>query len=242
MALAIGSALERLQTETGRYDKPKYRKNYQRFFKEKLAQPESIALNYLRKISATVYREFRKLTVDEKLAICEALLKDGTDYSRFFAFDWAEKSVKQCGPEEFNRFERWLRTRVDNWAVCDQLCCGVIGELVAINPGLVTKTRSWAKSKNRWLKRASAVSLIPGLRDTIDIREGIATANLLLADEDDMVRKGCGWMLKEATKRFQGEVFVYVMKNREKMSRTTLRYAIEKLPSEMKKRAMGKSK
>lgn len=242
MVSVIDSALERLRTETGRYDKPKYRKNYQRFFKEKLAQPESIALNYLRKISGTVYREFRKCPVGEKLAICEALLKDGTDYSRFFAFDWAEKSVKQCGPSEFKRFERWLRSKVDNWATCDHLCCGVIGKLVAVNPGLVKKTRSWAKSKDRWLKRASAVALIPGLRDTIDIREGIATANLLMADEDDMVRKGCGWMLKEATKRFQGEVFAYVMENRDKMSRTTLRYAIEKLPAGTKKRAMGKAK
>lgn len=240
MTDTITSAIEQLRRETGRYDKPKYRKNYQRFFKEKLAQPESIALNYLRKISATVYREYRNRPISEKLAICEALLEDGSDYSRFFAFDWAQKSVKQCGSEEFKRFERWLKTRVNNWAVCDQLCCGVIGELVAINPPLVSKTRKWAKSKNRWLRRASAVALIPGLRESIDIREGLATANLLLADDDDMVRKGCGWLLKEASNRFQDEVFAYIMKNRARMSRTTLRYAIEKLPAGMKKRAMGK--
>ncbi len=238
MDSVIESALERLRTETGRYDKPIFRKNYQRFFKEKLTQPESIALNYLRKISATVYREFRKLPIGDKLSICEALLADGTDYSRFFAFDWAEKSVRACSVDEFRRFERWLKTRVDNWALCDHLCCGVIGELVAANHSLVTKTRTWAKLKSRWLRRASAVALIPGFRESIDIREGLVTADLLLADNDDMVRKGCGWMLKEATRRFPDEVFAYVVKNRDKMSRTTLRYAIEKLPAGMKKKAM----
>lgn len=242
MTDSVTSATEQLRTETGRYDKPKYRKNYQRFFKEQLAQPESIALNYLRKISATVYREYRKLSIGEKFAICEALLKDGTDYSRFFAFDWAEKSVQQCGPREFKRFERWLKLRVDNWGACDHLCCGPLGKLIAANPELAAKTRAWARSKNRWLRRASAVALIPGLRDSIDIKEGFATANLLLADEDDMVRKGCGWMLKDATKRFPDEVFAYVVKNRDRMSRTTLRYAVEKLPARLKKKAMGKAK
>jgi 3-methyladenine DNA glycosylase AlkD len=242
VSTVVTSAIERLRTETGRYDKPKYRKNYQRFFKEKLAQPESIALDYLRKISATVYRDFRKTPVNERLALCDALLKDGTDYSRFFAFDWAHKSIKECKAGEFRRFERWLKSYVNNWASCDHLCCGVIGELVSANPGLVPKTRRWAKSKNRWLRRASAVALIPGLRESIEVRDGFATADLLLGDEDDMVRKGCGWMLKEATKRFQREVFSYVMTNRDKMSRTTLRYAIEKLPTGMKTRAMGKSR
>ncbi len=239
MPFSIPRVIEQFRKETAKYNRPKYRKNYQRFFKEKLAQPESIALNYLRLISRTVYRDYRNLPVSDKLAVCEALLADKTDYSRFFAFDWAEKSTRECPAGEFARFERWLKTRVESWSTCDHLCCGALGRLVASNPQLVIRTRKWTKSRNRWLRRASAVALIVALRDSLDIVEGFKTADLLLADEDDMVRKGCGWMLKEASRRFPDEVFAYVMKNRDKMSRTTLRYAIEKLPAGMKEKAMG---
>ena len=66
------------------------------------------------------------------------------------------------------------------------------------------------------------------------------TADLLLTDDDDMVQKGYGWMLKEAANRFPNEVFNYVMKNRRDMPRTALRYAIEKYPAAKRKEAMKK--
>jgi len=60
-------------------------------------------------------------------------------------------------------------------------------------------------------------------------------------DEEDLVLKGYGWMLKEATKRFPDEVFEYVIKNKSKMPRVSLRYAIEKLPKDKKQQAMAKN-
>ena len=65
-------------------------------------------------------------------------------------------------------------------------------------------------------------------------------ANLLLTDEDDLVRKGYGWMLKEAGREHQQEIFDYVMKNKKVMPRTALRYAIEKFPKDLRTKAMEK--
>ena len=65
------------------------------------------------------------------------------------------------------------------------------------------------------------------------------TADILLLDEDDMVQKGYGWMLKEISNRRPREVFDFVMKRKDVMPRTALRYAIEKLPPAWKKRAMA---
>jgi 3-methyladenine DNA glycosylase AlkD len=59
-------------------------------------------------------------------------------------------------------------------------------------------------------------------------------------DVDDMVQKGYGWMLKAASEAHQKEVFDYVFKNKAKMPRTSLRYAIEKMPQELKTKAMAK--
>jgi 3-methyladenine DNA glycosylase AlkD len=47
-------------------------------------------------------------------------------------------------------------------------------------------------------------------------------------------------MLKESSKENQSEVFQYVMKNKQDMPRTALRYAIEKMPPELKAQAMAK--
>lgn len=47
-------------------------------------------------------------------------------------------------------------------------------------------------------------------------------------------------MLKEASNLYPQEVFRYVMRHRAEMPRTALRYAIEKLSPELKKKAMVK--
>ena len=61
-----------------------------------------------------------------------------------------------------------------------------------------------------------------------------------MLDDDNLVQKGYGWMLKEAANLFQKDVFNYVMENKKLMSRTALRYAIEKMPASQKKQAMNK--
>jgi len=70
------------------------------------------------------------------------------------------------------------------------------------------------------------------------LNEIFEISDILLMDRDDMVQKGYGWMLKEASKKHQVEVFDYVMRWKAKMPRTALRYAIEKMPVEMRRKAM----
>lgn len=48
-------------------------------------------------------------------------------------------------------------------------------------------------------------------------------------------------MLKEAGARFPNEVFGYLMVSRGRMGRTGFRYALEKLPPDLRDRAMGKT-
>jgi 3-methyladenine DNA glycosylase AlkD len=55
-----------------------------------------------------------------------------------------------------------------------------------------------------------------------------------------MVQKGYGWMLKAAGQTHEKEVFGYVISKKAIMPRTSLRYAIEKMPAELKAMAMAK--
>jgi 3-methyladenine DNA glycosylase AlkD len=100
--------------------------------------------------------------------------------------------------------------------------------------------KDWAKSPNRWVRRASAVSLIIPARKGMFLKDIFEIADILLLDKDDMVQKGYGWMLKATSETYQKEVFDYVMSKKEIMPRTALRYAIEKVPQELRVEAMKK--
>jgi len=90
------------------------------------------------------------------------------------------------------------------------------------------------------MKRASAVSLIIPARNGRHLKDIFEIADILLLDKDDMVQKGYGLMLKEASHNHQKEVFDYVVAHKDVMPRTALRYAIEKMPDVLRKEAMKK--
>jgi 3-methyladenine DNA glycosylase AlkD len=145
---------------------------------------------------------------------------------------------KKYEPDDFQVFEKWINDYVNNWASCDTLCNHTVGEYLEMYPGSLTRLRDLARSDNRWMRRASAVSLIIPAKKGKFLGDILEIADILLLDKDDMVRKGYGWMLKEASKKNQREIFDYVLKNRSVMPRTALRYAIEKMPVDLKSIAM----
>jgi 3-methyladenine DNA glycosylase AlkD len=232
--------IEKLRQEITIYDKPENKLNYQKFFKEKLKEPYGLKANIVRKIANNSFKWVKQESYKDILKRCDQLLESDERYMRTIAFEWALKIKNQYTRKEFERFESWLKKYVNNWASCDHLCCGPIGYLVLQFPDLILKTKKWAKSNKRWFRRASAVCLIIPVRNKQLLDDVFQTADLLLTDSDYMVQKGYGWMLKEASNLFPDEVFEYVRKNKKKMPRTALRYAIEKLSPSKRKQAMKK--
>jgi len=232
--------IDKVRQELARHDKPANKINYQQFFKEKLPEPYGLKSAIIRKVSDECFREIKDLPKAEILDYCDKMIASRERYLRGIAFEWALKIKKQYAKTDFRRFETWLKKYVDNWGACDSLCCGAMGHLVWQFPELNHKTKKWAKSPNRWLRRAAAVTLIVPVRNRLLLDEVFTMADTLLIDNDDMVQKGYGWMLKEASNKFPDKIFKYVMKNKAVMPRTALRYAIEKLPASMRKEAMKK--
>lgn len=232
--------IDRLRREIKNHDKPASRINYQRFFKEKLDQPVGLKTPVLRQISKQCYKEVRDWPGKEILLLSDEILATDERYKRFFAFEWALNVKGKYAKSDFKRFERWLKDYVKGWGSCDHLCCGPLGYIIRQYPDLVGKTKVWTRSKNQWLRRAAAVSLIVPVRNGILLDEVFDTADRLLTDNEDLVQKGYGWMLKEAGNVFRKDVFAYVMKNKDDMPRTALRYAIEKMPADMRKKAMAR--
>lgn len=72
------------------------------------------------------------------------------------------------------------------------------------------------------------------------MKEVIQIADILLEDADDMVQKGYGWLLKTTCQTHLQSIYEYILSKKELMPRTAFRYAIEKMPQEMKVEAMKK--
>jgi 3-methyladenine DNA glycosylase AlkD len=189
-------------------------------------------------------KEYYKVISDKSkshvFSLCDELWKSGFMEESFVACNWSYNVKKQYEPADFDVFEMWVNNYIDNWASCDTFCNHTVGTFVEMYPEFLSGLKRWARSDNRWVKRASAVSLIVPAKNGRFLNEVFAIADILHSDKDDMVQKGYGWMLKAASQAHQQEVFRYVLGKKDTMPRTSLRYAIEKMPAELKDRAMAK--
>ena len=215
----------------------KTRESGQRFFKEEVSL-HGVKASVVRDIAKKSLREIYGMEKEEIFALCEELLKSDYSEEAFIAFEWAYSLRKKYEPSDFAVFEEWVGRYVNNWAKCDTLCNHTLGTFVEIYPEYLDNLKGWTGSDNRWLRRAAAVTLILPARKGLFLEEVFEIADLLLEDGDDLVRKGYGWLLKEASRSHQQEVFDYVMKNKGRMPRTALRYAIEKMPEDLRRQAM----
>ena len=207
-------------------------------FKMDVSSFLGVRIPLVRKIANKYFKELKGLRIEDILILCNQLLETKIYEHKVIAFHWSFKCGNQYQNEHFKVFESWLKTYVDDWSDCDDLCTHTLGCFVYQYPEFLSKVKLWASSKNRWVKRASAVTLRYSVRRGRRLDNVFEVASKLLLDKDDLVQKGYGWMLKEASNSFPQEVLEFVMNNKNEMPRTALRYAIEKLPVEYKKAAM----
>ena len=216
-----------------------YKTTQKWFFKEGI-ELIGVRVGTVRKIAHRFGKKIDPADKKHVLGLSDMMLVSNLSEHSIIAYQWARMIEKEIGSKDFARLERWLKEYVNTWAKCDDLCTGVIGPLLNKKPELIKNTVAWRKSRNRWVRRGAAVSLIIPVKKSGQLKPVFETADHLLEDRDDMVQKGYGWMLKEASNVFPKEVFEYVMKNKKNMPRTALRYAIEKLSKTRRLQAMAR--
>ncbi len=192
------------------------------------------------KIGKKYFKAIKDKKKTEIFDLCEELWRSGYMEESFIACNWSYFIRKDYEPKDFKVFEKWVNNYVSNWASCDTLCNHTIGAFVEMYPEYLSDLKKWAKSKNRWMRRASAVSLIIPAKQGKFLKDIFEIADTLLLDQDDLVQKGYGWMLKAASHTHQKEIFDYIIKKKSIMPRTALRYAIEKMPKELRIKVMEK--
>lgn len=210
----------------------------ERFFKEEITS-RGWYTNELRKLA----RRFTKIIkgdagLEYLVAVADNLFNGDVLEEKILAVQLLETSASDFTRKHFPLFESWL-DRVSTWADHDALTTSLIGPIMVSEPKLSAKVFQWAKSDDRWHRRAAAVSLIRGVRVQMFETEVEKITALLLHDGDDMVQKGLGWLLREAAKYNRERTVPLLMKIREESPRLVLRTACETLPVQLRSEVLG---
>lgn len=230
--------IEKIRRELKKMVDEKYKQGMINFFTEDI-RPHGVRTGEARKIGAKYWKEIKNKNKREMWKLCEGLWQSGWFEEGIIAIDWSWRMKKNFVKADMKIFEEWLKKYVKNWAHCDDFCTHAMGYFMLMYPEFLGKLDKWAAAKNRWLRRAAAVTLIyPVRKEGKYLGKIFEIADKLLEDEDDLVRKGYGWMLKEASNVYPKKVFNYIMRRKDKMPRVSLRYAIEKMPKKWKQEAM----
>jgi 3-methyladenine DNA glycosylase AlkD len=147
------------------------------------------------------------------------------------------KKGGEAQKEKLFRFYLANRRFIHSWDGVDDSAPYLVG------PHLLNRDRKilfqLAKSKSLWDRRIAMVSTWWFIRQG-DTADTFKLAKIFLKDEQDLMHKAVGWMLREAGKRDLPKLKEFLKRYAVKMPRTMLRYAIEKFPEPQRKKYLAK--
>lgn len=139
--------------------------------------------------------------------------------------------VKQ---QEIYEFYLSHSDRINNWDLVDCSAEHIIGPYLNNRPEKMTVLTRLAKSESLWERRIAMLATFHYIKQG-RADEALTIIDILLHDDQDLIRKATGWMLREIGKRVNRSVLTaYLDQHAHNMPRTTLRYAIEHLSPEQK--------
>ncbi len=116
---------------------------------------------------------------------------------------------------------------INNWDLVDSSALQIVGHY------LFDKDRSHLKtlahSTDLWERRIAIIATYYFIRQ-YDFQDTLDIAEILLHDQEDLIHKAVGWMLREVGNRNRPTEEIFLLKHYQIMPRTMLRYAIEKFP------------
>jgi 3-methyladenine DNA glycosylase AlkD len=182
-----------------------------------------ITVPNLRKISKKYH------TID--LEIVKKLIQSQYNEERLLALFILVKKYQNNSfnnKEEIYKFYLNHLDYVNNWNLVDASAHLILGHYLWIKKEKVSLLKKLAQSKKLWRRRISIVSTWYFIRQgTTSITFNIA--QLLLTDTEDLIHKATGWMLREAGKKDPLKLIEFLLENKNKMPKTMLRYATEKV-------------
>ena len=190
----------------------------------------NVGTTTMRTLARSIHARHRAdWSVDEAMAFADLLMPDRYLEVKAVGIEVVARYRRAFTPPLLQRWRRWLSKNYSaNWATTDAICGLLIGPLLVQYSALAAQMPTWAGDRNMWVRRAAAVGLIPSVR--VGLADDIAydVARRLHGDEEDLIQKAVGWMLREAGKTNAKRLETYLRANGPAIPRTTVRYAIER--------------
>ena len=191
-----------------------------------------IAVPEIRKVA----REYEALELTELTKLMASPLHEAR-FSALVILTNRFKKARSAAEEKryYNFYIKVLKKgQINNWDLID-VSAPTIGQYLLNEKGSLATLRTMAKSKELWIRRAAMLFTFASLRIG-NTKPTIEIARALLRDDHDLMHKAVGWALREVGKRDPRELQSFLEKNGKVMSRTTLRYSIEKFSTAERKR------
>lgn len=172
-----------------------------------------------------------KVFIDMPLGEIEKLLESPLHEVRAGGLSiMGKQATRKKTPESRKKelFDLYIRRhdRVNNWDLVDLGALYLVGGYLADKPRVILYTL--ARSSNMWERRTAIVSTAYFIKRG-DLEDAYKISELLLNDEEDLVHKGTGWMLRTAGAADRPRLLAFLNQYAASMPRTLLQYAIEHL-------------
>ena len=158
---------------------------------------------------------------------------------RFTAVEILVAQYERAEPklaEEIFRFYLEHARRINNWDLVDTSAPYIVGK--HLRGRSCDQLYMLARSENLWERRISIVATLTFIKHG-QLEETFRIAKMLLTDKHDLIHKAVGWALREAGRVSRPRLLAFLEECYQSLPRTTLRYAIEHLPSEQRKLILG---
>ena len=135
-------------------------------------------------------------------------------------------------------YEKWVKHTIHGWGECDQFCYRLTNPLLKKYPQIYDEyLLNWSDSDDFNMKRIALVTIC-GSSGTvaIDIEKVFYITDKMKFDEDILIQKAVGWVLKCCYKEYPNELVSYLKQNVDHLTRTTYRYTVRKNASQFKER------
>lgn len=149
-------------------------------------------------------------------------------------YERLKKDDDKAGIKKVVDFYLSQTDRINNWDLVDASAPYILGDHLLDRPATERAVlTSLAKSRILWERRIAIVATFAFIRAG-EYDETLRISEILLKDGHDLIHKAVGWMLREVGKRSIGTEKRFLDTYVRQMPRTTLRYAIEKFPPEIR--------
>lgn len=185
-----------------------------------------------------VIKDFRNLPLGETTKLLTSEWHEDR-LAALFILDWQFARADEQDRQAIYDIYISHTTHVNNWDLVDQSAHLIVGPYLNDRPEKMRVLTALAESDLLWERRIAMLATYHYIRNG-RADEALDIIDILINDKHDLIHKATGWMLREIGKRVDHKVLTdYLDQYAHKMPRTMLRYAIEHLSPDTRRRYMN---